>query len=497
MKPFDSTGAFQPTGDQGELIQRAMRGAGVTVFSGGVSLAIQVISTVVLVRLLAPADFGLIAMVSSVSLLLVNFGVNGFTEAIIQREEIDHALASNLFWINISAGLLLALGFAASGSLLARFYGDPRVAQVAVAMSAVIFLSNTSVEHVALLKRAMRFTVTSANDVVARIISVAVSILLGLAGWGYWALVAGAIAIPLSTSIGAWLLCRWRPSLPRRAAGTDSMVRYSINVFGCFTVNYFSRNADNLLIGLRFGAASLGFYKKAYDLFALPMSQLAAPLTETALSALSRLNPRSEEYRRHFLNALSIMAFVGMGLAADLTLVGHDLIRLVLGPKWAPAGHIFTFFGPGVGVMLVYYTNGWIHLSIGRADRWLRWGIVEMTVTCLLFLGALPWGAPGVAVAWTLSFCVLTIPALSYAGRPIGFGGRSDARRGLEAYLSGPAGRRCLGADPERDVVSECGAWRAWGSRKTDRDLPDAWLSVSGRWHCPPRRLGSPPGNGE
>ena len=157
-----------------------------------------------LARLLAPADFGLLTMVSTFSLLLMNVGLNGFTEAVLQREEIDHGLSSNVFWINAALGLLLTIGFALSGPLLARFYGDPRIARVTVAMSATIFLTSLSVQHLALLKRAMRFSVVSRNDIAARAVSVAVSIVLGWAAWGYWALVAGAVALPLATAVGAW-----------------------------------------------------------------------------------------------------------------------------------------------------------------------------------------------------------------------------------------------------------------------------------------------------
>jgi PST family polysaccharide transporter len=111
-----------------------------------------------------------------------------------------------------------------------------------------------------------------------------------------------------------------------------------------------------------------------------------------------------------------------MGLGADLTLVGKDLIRIIMGPQWGASGRIFTFFGPGIGIMLVYGTHGWIHLSIGRAERWFRWGIIELTVTGLLFVLALPWGPAGIATAWTASFWILTVPAFRYAGRPINFG---------------------------------------------------------------------------
>ena len=208
----------------------------------------------------------------------------------------NHFLASNMFWINVSAGVILTAGFAAAGSLLAKLYHDPKVAHVAAAISLTILISSTSVQHVALLKRGMRFSAASANDIAARALSGAVSITLAWAGWGYWALVAGAIVLPLSTSIGAWTLCRWTPGLPHRVAGMVPVLRFAFNVYGRFSFNYFSRNMDNLLVGWRFGSGALGFYKKAYDLFLLPASQLLAPLTALAVSTLSRLKYVAVQY---------------------------------------------------------------------------------------------------------------------------------------------------------------------------------------------------------
>ena len=183
LKPFDANGSFRPTGESGELRRRAVRSAGVTVLSQGVVFAVQMIATVVLARLLAPADFGVVIMVTTFSLLIMSFGQNGYSEAVIQRDEIDHFLASNLFWINVGVGLLLTIIFAASGSLLARFYNDPRVANVAVGMSLTILINSTSVVHLALLKRALQFSVTSVNDIFSTIVSVVLMILLARAGW--------------------------------------------------------------------------------------------------------------------------------------------------------------------------------------------------------------------------------------------------------------------------------------------------------------------------
>jgi len=399
--------------------QLAIRGAGVTVLSGGIGLGLQMISTIVLARLLTAADFGLVTMVTTFSLLLMNFGLNGFTEAVIQRKDLDYGLASNLFWISTGGGFVLTFAFAAAGSLLARFYHEPLVAHVTAGVSLTILFTSIQVMHLALLKRAMCFSQVSANDVISRTVSIAVSILLAWRGFGYWSLVAGIVAQPLTACLGAWSLCHWLPGLPRRVPGTRATIRFAMHVYGRFSFNYFSRNTDNILVGWRFNAQPLGFYKKAYDLFALPSGLLVASLTAVAIPALSRLKDDRDQYQRYFLRALSAVAFVGMGLAGELTLSGKYIIRALLGPAWEPSGRIFTFFGPGIGIMLLYGTTDWIHLSLGRPDRWLRWSIIEYALTALLFVLGLHWGPAGVAMAWTASFWLLTIPAFFYAGAPM------------------------------------------------------------------------------
>jgi len=422
LKPFDASGAFRVAIEGNEVRQRGVQSAGVSVLSQALAFGIQLAATVVLARLLSPNDFGLVTMVTTASLLLTSFGLSGFTEAIVQREKINDSIISNLFWIVVGGGFLLTVGFAATGSLLARFYGNQGIQSVAVAMSITIFLTSISVIHLALLRRAMHYSAVSANVLVGRAVSVVVAILLAWAGWGLWALVAGAVAQALTQSIGAWTLCQWIPSRPRRVAGTGSMVKFGLSIYAKYCLHYFGRNMDNVLVGRSFGARSLGFYKKAYDIFVLPANQLNGPLWHVAVSSLSRFKPNSAEYRRYFLGTLSVLAFAGMGVGADITLVAKDLIRFLLGPQWDEAGRIFVFFGPGIGVMLLYGTHGWIHVTIGRVDRWIRWGVVEFVATGLMLLLALRWGPVGMAIAWTASYWILVIPAFWYAGRPIHLG---------------------------------------------------------------------------
>jgi len=199
------------------------------------------------------------------------------------------------------------------------------------------------------------------------------------------------------------------------------MVRFAVKVYGQFCLLYSTQNIDNLLVGWRFNAVALGFYKKAYDLFALTAGQVTAPLNNVALATLSRLNQDHVRFRRYLANSLGMIAFAGMAMSGDLTLVGKDVVRLVLGAKWSESGRIFELFGPGIGVMLLCSTVGWIHLSIGMPGRWFRWSLVQLVTTVVLFLAALHWGPAGIAAAWSISYWTLLIPGFWYAGRPIGF----------------------------------------------------------------------------
>jgi PST family polysaccharide transporter len=418
FKPFDKAGSFVAPAYGTRLRRVAIRGAGLLLSAETITYLVSLVSVSILARILVPSDFGLVAIVTTFSGFLATLTKIGFPEAILQRRDMNHRLATNVFWINIALTIALTLAFAGTGSLLAKLYHDPRIVHVSALASLSIIFTGASVVHGALLDRGMCFSAGATNAVVGRLVAAVVAVVLALTGWGYWALVAGVVAQPLALFVGAWFLCRWTPGFPRHAAGTGSLISFAVHVSGTANVNYWTRNFDNVLVGWRFGSAPLGLYKKAYDLFALPANQLFS-MFPVAISTLSRLTKDPPQYRRYFLSGLSSVAIVGMGTAGAMTLIGRDVVRVILGPGWGAAGWIFKFFAPGIGILLMYKSTTMIHLSLGTTGRLFRWTILEVAVTAPLFFLGLRWGPIGVAAAWTASFCILILPAFRYAGRPI------------------------------------------------------------------------------
>jgi PST family polysaccharide transporter len=231
--------------------------------------------------------------------------------------------------------------------------------------------------------------------------------------------VARNLSAVVCTSIAAWLFCPWRPSHPSVKAPVRGMILFGMHSLGSYFMNYASRNADKLLLGLTQGTLGLGLYDRAYRLFVLPVNQVSYPLTSVAVATLRRLRTDHTQFCLSYARVLGLTAFLGMGISAIVTVGGHDLVLAILGPKWMGAESVLVAFGPGVGMMLVYGTHGWLHLALGRADRWFGWSFVAAIVTIGCFVAGLPYGAPGVAAGYTISFYLLAIPGLWFAGKPV------------------------------------------------------------------------------
>jgi PST family polysaccharide transporter len=139
-------------------------------------------------------------------------------------------------------------------------------------------------------------------------------------------------------------------------------------------------------------------------------------------SALSKLQSNPAALRQKYEAALSMLAFFLMPMASILSVTAEDLTVILLGEKWRAAGALLSIIALRGISHVVEGSQGWLHLSIGRADRWQNWGVVSLLVQVVAVLAGLPFGTSGVAVAVVLASSLIALPSITYAGRPIGIG---------------------------------------------------------------------------
>ena len=403
------------------LRTRTVRGGAFTVTSQAIKFAIGLASTMILARILAIRDYGLLGMVAAFIGLIGLFKDLGLSQATIQRKEITHEQISALFWVNVALGVGAFLAVAALSPAVAWFYHQPRLIGIMTALGTGYLLGGLTVQHQALLQRQMRFSRLAVIDVGSVIFSVAVAISLALLGARYWALVAQVVAYAAANAAGVWIGCGWRPSLHVRGAGVRSMLSFGGYLTGSNVINYVARNADNVLIGRVWGAYSLGLYSKAYGLLLLPLSQINNPIGAVVIPGLSRLREDHARYRTYYIGALTMVAFVTMPLALFTIIFAHELIPIILGARWIGAVPIFRLLGIAALVQPVCHTFGWLYISSGRTDRAFRWSAVNTVFMVLAFVIGLPHGAKGVALAFSVVMVGLSLPSLLYAthGLPV------------------------------------------------------------------------------
>jgi PST family polysaccharide transporter len=403
-----------------DLKKRAIRGGGASISARSADFLLQLCGTLLLARILTPEDFGLIAMVTAVTGFFLIFKDLGLTEATIQSAKITHEQVSTLFWINVAFCILIATLISLFSPLLADFFKEPRLKLITIVSSSSFIFAGFTNQHMALLRRQMHFYRIAIIEIIAVLVGTAITVIFALQSPSYWALVARPVIQACITCCGAWIACSWRPGLPVRNADIGGMIKFGANALGFFCVNYFARNLDKALVGWRSGADVLGNYSRAYYLFIAPINQFCIPLHGVAVTTLSKLRNNTVQFRKFYFKALTAISFVGMPLSTFLAAMGRELILLLLGPKWISATGIFMIFGLSSGVLIISGTNSWLHVSLGRTDRWFRWGIFSTIITALFFVCGLPFGATGVALGYTLSLYLLTVPAICYAGKPAG-----------------------------------------------------------------------------
>jgi len=409
---------------------RTARGGAVAITSQALKFVFTIGATSIMARLLTPADYGLIGMVAFITNFVSMYKDLGLSTATIQRDEISSEQISTLFWVNILLSLGITVFTAAIAPFVAWFYGEPKLTAITMVTALGFMIGGLAVQHEALLRRQMRYFSLASIGLAAIATGYAVGIFMAWRGFSYWALVGSQLASAATTTLLTVIFCRWMPGLPRRNTGVRSMIRFGGNLTGFTTINYFSRNLDNLLIGRVWGAQQLGLYSRAYQLMGLPIDQINEPISSVAVPSLSRLTDAPESYRRAYLRMLEKIALLTMPCVVLMIATSDWIISIVLGPQWTGTTRIFVLLGITGLFQPIANTTGWLLISQGRTNHLLKWGFISGPLIMGSIVIGLPWGAVGVAASYAFARVCIVDPLLYW------FVGRSGPVRTRDFYIT-------------------------------------------------------------
>ena len=416
-----SEGHFNSDISTDNLQQKSLQSGLITFAAQPLKLVLGIGSTAILARLLTPGDFGLLAMVMPVFLLVDSLSNFGLETAIIQKKDLNQQLANTLFWRSLKINSCLIAATILLAPLVAMLYQEQRLTGIIVWLAVGAFSVCVASQHTSLLKRQMKFGTLTAIELVSLILSTAAAVTAAIIGWGYWALVLQLVVMQLTQSIAQWWICDWQPSKYSKedslGSELDSTLSYGKHLTGFRFLTRIGMHLDRILIGYISGASALGLYQVAYKWAYFPFEQVYFPLFDVAVSSLSRVQHDSKLYRTYAKRGLTpIFAFCLPALAFSF-IEAPNLILLLLGEQWLEAIPLFRLLAVAVYVVSMYRVTKWLYVSAGQTQQQFRWGLIHTPVMIAVVAVGANWGAYGVAMGYTLGTCLLTIPSVAYCLR--------------------------------------------------------------------------------
>lgn len=390
-------------GNTSGLISQTIKGIAWLLGSRAWYQLIHFFVSIILARLLIPEDYGLLGMALVFTNFLITLSDFGLTSAIVQKMEISEEQLSSIFWFDIFVGIGCACILTLASPLIATFYSEPRLTMILGVLSLNFILLNGNVVPFAQAQKTLQFGKITKINAIAVLMSGLISIVAAYFGLKVWALVLQTLSSSLILLFLFWVKSGFRPKFHFRWQDLKGIWQYSINLLGFSVTNYFSRNADYMIVGHFLGSAPLGLYTLAYNLMLFPISNLVGVINQAVFPALAKLQDVPEKIADAYIKSCQYLGFLTIPSMAGLAILSKEAILSIYGPKWLESSSVLSLlclvaiFQPFTSLV------GVVFLARGFTKWLFRWSLVVTPIMIVSFLLGINWGIKGVATGYLIA----------------------------------------------------------------------------------------------
>ncbi len=381
------------------VLLKAIQGAKWVILSRVASKLIQPVVMIVLARLLAPEEFGLVAMAAVAVGVIGLFQDLGMGAALVQQQERVEETADVVFFTNLVLGICwYAILFALAPLIAAFFRSDPLTSILRVVALGLVIGPLTSVQGALMLKD-FSFRPLFFLGLVPVIASACVSIGLAASGFGVWSLVYGPLVASIINTILIWVYIPWRPGrrydlgIAKRVLGFGGYVSLeNVLVWGFTTI-------DNIFVGRFLGARQLGIYQMGFNLGLWTAANITGSLGGVLYPTFSRLQHDREECKRLYLRVVRLIAIMAIPVGLIIAMCADRMIPFLFGDPWRPAVPVAQILSV-VGIMAsIVSVAPIVYKAMGRADIMPKFFAVRLVVSVPAYYYAVQGGLVHLAIA--------------------------------------------------------------------------------------------------
>ena len=371
---------------------------------------------ILLMRLIEPEEFGLLGMVAVFTGFMNVIANFGLTTSLIQKKEVDELDKSTVFYVNLAIGVFLTMLLFFGSTYIAKFYNTPELIPIAKYLSILFTTQAFGMIPSAMLRREMNFRLMFFMNLFSSVIASSLAIYLALHDFGVWTLVYQQLTASILTTLILLYIIRWYPKLIFSYNRLKQHMGFSLPLIGSKSLNYWGRNADNLLIGKFLGSDALGIYSKAYALMMLPLTKISSVISSVMLSSFSLIQDDKERIKTIYLKISRVIAFITFPMMGILFVVAKPLVSFAFGDRWMDIVFIFKILSLAGAIGSIVTLNGNIFISQGKTTLMFKLNIIGSFITVMAFIIGVQFGINAVAIAFLISVLIKLFPNLYFMG---------------------------------------------------------------------------------
>lgn len=394
----------------------ALASVGNVILSFGVFL--------VLARLIAPAEFGMVAIAAVFIDILQIVARCGLPDAVVQRADLDEDFAATAFWVMLGTGVLCAVALAASAGPIAWIFDLPELRPVLCALSLCFVITAAGAIHEARLQRSFGFRKLALRALGANLVGGAVALAMAHAGYGVWSLVVQRLVAATATTLLTWAASRWVPARRLDLAAARTQIAFGSRVFCTYLLLVLSIRSQEVIAAYFLSAADIGYLRLAWRCIDLVSQVAVIPLTTVGLTTYARLQDRPDELAAAFRTFTVASCFVAVPAFFGMAAVAPTLIPFLFGDQWhdaAPVLRILALLAPEFVATSMLWM---IFTALGRNGTALRLAGAQFGLGAVAAILTAPLGLVALVAGHVARAYLFTPAIVSAVGRfvPVGNG---------------------------------------------------------------------------
>lgn len=391
------------------LAQRTVNGLKWNYIYMVLNVIVQIISTVVLARLLNPSDYGLIAMANVIFGFGSYFAQLGIGPAIIQKKNLDSSDIITAYVIAIISSVFLALLLFILAPLVTFIFPNASVVIILRVMSINFVFSSVSMVSISLLRKDFRFFLLGGLDLISFICgTLIIGIGMALMGFGVWSLVfstliQGFLSLILTSFYVRQYVTISKPTITKAKELASYGIKYSISSF----LEYITYRSDAVIIGHYFPASMLGIYNRAYLLIQLPSQYISTNIIKVLFSTLNEVRQEKVRFLKYFYSLTTVLGLALFSSSIFVAINAKEIVLIILGAKWEPSINILRILSLAIPFHLLINYQGLVYDVYNYLNTKVILRFIHFVIILFFYFLMLSKGIEGIALGFLFTEALL------------------------------------------------------------------------------------------